>query len=241
MSYNRLYTYQPCALRSLLAALALTLAATNVSAQTALASLSSKDQTTGLKTALTQAAQAAVGRLGKTDGFLADPEVRIPLPGKLEKAQRTLKMLGLNKQTDELVTAMNRAAEAAVPEAKVLFISAIKQMSVAGARGVLSGVEDAAEQYFRDTMTDKLAERFLPIVGRETRKVELSERYNEVAGKLSQLGLVDTKDANLDSYVTNKALDGLFLVMAKEEAAIRKDPLGQSSSILKKVFGAIGR
>ena len=108
MSYNRLYTYQPCALRSLLAALALTLAATNVSAQTALASLSSKDQTTGLKTALTQAAQAAVGRLGKTDGFLADPEVRIPLPGKLEKAQRTLKMLGLNKQTDELVTAMNR-------------------------------------------------------------------------------------------------------------------------------------
>jgi hypothetical protein len=150
-------------------------------------------------------------------------------------------MLGLNKQTDELVTAMNRAAEAAVPEAKVLFISAIKQMSVTDALGILTGGEAAATQYFRATMTDKLAERFLPIVGRETRKVELSERYNEVAGKLSQLGLVDTKDANLDSYVTNKALDGLFLVMAKEEAAIRKDPLGQSSSILKKVFGAIGR
>lgn len=204
-------------------------------------SISPQERTTGLKTALTQAAQVAVARLGKADGFLANPEVRIPLPGKLEKAQKTLKMLGLNKQTDELVTAMNRAAEAAVPEAKTLLVDAIKGMSVTDAVGILTGGPDAATQYFRRTTSAKLTERFLPIVGKATKQVQLAQRYDEVAGRLTKLGLVDQKDANLDSYVTQKALDGLFFTMAKEEAAIRKDPLGQSSSILKKVFGAIGR
>jgi hypothetical protein len=150
-------------------------------------------------------------------------------------------MLGLNKQTDELVTAMNRAAEAAVPEAKTLLVDAIKGMSVTDAVGILTGGPDAATQYFRRTTSAKLTERFLPIVGKATKQVQLAQRYDEVAGRLTKLGLVDQKDANLDSYVTQKALDGLFFTMAKEEAAIRKDPLGQSSSILKKVFGAIGR
>jgi hypothetical protein len=136
---------------------------------------------------------------------------------------------------------MNRAAEAAVPEAKVLLVDAVKQMSVTDAVGILTGGPDAATQYFRRTTTEKLTQRFLPIVGRATQKVQLAQRYNDVAGKLSQLGLVSAQDANLDSYVTNKALDGLFVMMAKEEAAIRKDPLGQSSSLLKRVFGAIQR
>jgi hypothetical protein len=206
-----------------------------------LESITPQERTTGLKTALTQAAQVAVANLGKTDGFLGNPEVRIPLPGKLEKAQKTLKMLGLNKQSDELVTAMNRAAEAAVPEAKALLVDSVKQMSVTDAVGILTGGPDAATQYFRRTTTEKLTQRFLPIVGKATQKVQLAQRYNDVAGRLTQLGLVSEKDANLDSYVTNKALDGLFLMMAKEEAAIRKDPMGQTSGILKKVFGAIGR
>jgi hypothetical protein len=206
-----------------------------------LESITPQERTTGLKTALTQAAQVAVANLGKTDGFLGNAEVRIPLPGKLEKAQKTLKMLGLNKQSDELVTAMNRAAEAAVPEAKALLVDAVKQMSVTDAVGILTGGPDAATQYFRRTTTEKLTQRFLPIVGKATQKVQLAQRYNDVAGRLTQLGLVSEKDANLDSYVTNKALDGLFLMMAKEEAAIRKDPMGQTSGILKKVFGALGR
>jgi hypothetical protein len=206
-----------------------------------LESITPQERTTGLKTALTQAAQVAVANLGKTDGFLGNAEVRIPLPGKLEKAQKTLKMLGLNKQSDELVTAMNRAAEAAVPEAKALLVDAVRQMSVTDAVGILTGGPDAATQYFRRTTTEKLTQRFLPIVGKATQKVQLAQRYNDVAGRLTQLGLVSEKDANLDSYVTNKALDGLFLMMAKEEAAIRKDPMGQTSGILKKVFGALGR
>jgi hypothetical protein len=202
-----------------------------------LQAISPQERTAGLKTALTQAAQNAIGSLGKADGFLGNPQVRIPLPGKLEKAQKTLKKLGLSSQTDALVTAMNRAAEAAVPEAKTLLVDSIKQMTVTDAIGILTGGQDAATQYFRRTTGEKIAQRFLPIVSKATQKV--AQRYNELAGKASSFGLIDSKDANLDSYVTNKALDGLFGTMAKEEAAIRKNPLGQSSSILKKVFGAI--
>ena len=205
----------------------------------ALDALSPQQRTQGLKTALTQAAQVAVKNLGQTDGFLANPDVRIPLPGKLQKAQKLLSALGASKQTDALVTAMNRAAEAAVPEARTLLLDSVKQMSVQDAIGILTGGQDAATQYFRRTTSDKLTQRFLPIVSRETGKVQLAQRYNDVAGKAAQMGLLNEKDANLDRYVTGKALDGLFLMMAKEEAAIRQDPLGQASGILQKVFGAV--
>jgi hypothetical protein len=221
------------------AGLFLAIASVGVFADGALDALSPQQRTQGLKTALTQAAQVAVQNLGKTDGFLGNPEVRIPLPGKLQKAQGLLKVLGASKQTDALVTAMNRAAEAAVPEAKTLLLDSVKQMSVQDAVGILTGGEDAATQYFRRTTSGKLTQRFLPIVSRETGKVQLAQRYDDVAGKAAQLGLVSEQDANLDRYVTGKALDGLFLMMAKEEAAIRKDPLGQASGILQKVFGAV--
>ena len=210
-----------------------------VHADGALDALSPQQRTQGLKTALTQAAQVAVKNLGQTDGFLANPDVRIPLPGKLQKAQKLLSALGASKQTDALVTAMNRAAEAAVPEAKTLLLDSVKQMSVQDAIGILTGGQDAATQYFRRTTSDRLTQRFLPIVSRETGKVQLAQRYNDVAGKAAQLGLLNDKDSNLDRYVTGKALDGLFLMMAKEEAAIRQDPLGQASGILQKVFGAV--
>lgn len=224
----------------LAAAVCFALGTITARADGALDALSPQQRTQGLKTALTQAAQVAVQNLGKSDGFLGNPDVRIPLPGTLQKAQKLLSALGAGKQSDALVTAMNRAAEAAVPEAKVLLLDAVKQMSVQDAVGILTGGEDAATQYFRRTTSEKLAQRFLPIVRRETGKVQLAQRYNEVAGKAAQLGLVNEQDANLDRYVTGKALDGLFLMMAREEAAIRKDPLGQASAILQKVFGAVG-
>jgi hypothetical protein len=203
-----------------------------------LQSLTGSDAAAGLKTALTQGAQKAVASLGKTDGFLGNAEVRIPLPGKLQKAEKTLRMLGLGKDTDQFITAMNRAAEAAVPEAKPLLINAVKQMSVADAKGILSGGSDAATQYFRRTTSAKLTEKFLPVVQRTTAKVELAKRYNSLAGKLEQFGLVDKGDSTIESYVTAKALDGLFLMMAKEEAAIRANPVGQASQLLRHVFGA---
>lgn len=228
------------ALAMLLAAAAFPLVAATGTATATSASSASKTETAdGLKAALNQAATAAVTTLGRTDGFMGNPDVRIPLPGKLEKAAKKLRKLGMSRQTDALQLAMNRAAEAAVPEAQALFVDAIKQMSVADAVAVLRGPEDAATQYFRGAMSDKLAERFQPIVARATADVQLAKQYKEVAGRASALGLVDQQDVSLDAYVTRKAMDGLFLVMAREEAAIRRDPLGQASALLRKVFGAI--
>ena len=206
----------------------------------ALAAISNQDRTAALRTALTQGAQAAVGKLGVVDGFLGNPEVKIPLPGKLAKGEKLLRTFGLGAQADELVTAMNRAAEAAVPEAKTLLVDSVKQMSVQDATSILTGPDDAATQYFKRTTSEKLAAKFLPIVQKATAKVGVAQKYNAVAGKAQQYGLVGASDASVESYVTQKTLDGLFLMMAKEEKAIRDDPLGQSSKLLKKVFGAVG-
>jgi hypothetical protein len=203
-----------------------------------LASLTSAESADGLKAALTQAASVAVSQLGKSDGFMGNPEVRIPLPGKLQKASKTARKLGLGKQIDSLELAMNRAAEAAVPEARELFVQSIKQMSVKDALGILRGPENGATEYFRQSMSGMLTEKFQPIVSKATADVQLATQYKNVATKASALGLIDSSDASLDTYVTRKALDGLFLVMAKEEAAIRRNPMGQASALLRKVFGS---
>jgi hypothetical protein len=210
-------------------------------ASSLLAGISKQDQTTALRTALTQGAQAAVATLGKPDGFLGNPKVRIPLPGKLAKADKLLRNLGLGAQSDALVTAMNRAAEAAVPEARTLLVDAVRQMSVQDVAGILTGGPDSATRYFRAKTGDSLAAKFLPIVRQSTEKVDLAARYNAVATKASALGLVDPKDASVESYVTQKALDGLFTMIAEEEAAIRANPMGQASRLLQKVFSAAGK
>ncbi len=198
------------------------------------------DQTAaGLKAALNQGAGKAIALLGKENGFFGNADVHIPLPGKMQKARKTLGKLGLKKQTDALELAMNRAAEAAVPQARQLFVDAISRMSVTDAVSILKGPEDAATQYFRATMTAPLTEAFLPIVGQATADINLAKTYDAVAAKGSSLGLVDPEDASLDAYVTRKALDGLFLMMAREEAAIRKDPLGQADALLRAVFGSL--
>lgn len=200
--------------------------------------LSNKDSVAGLKAALGQGTDRAVAQLGAADGFLGNPKVRIPLPPALKKGERAFKMLGLDDEAKQLVTAMNRAAEAAVPEAKTLLVDSVKQMSFDDARQILSGGDDAATQYFKRTSYDKLATRFLPIVKQTTDRTELSQQYNQFAGQAAKLGLLDAKDARVEDYVTRKALDGLFLMIAEEERAIRKDPLGQASKILQSVFGA---
>jgi hypothetical protein len=196
-----------------------------------------QDAAAALRAALDQGATKAVALLGRPDGFFANPEVHIPLPGKLQKGRKTLDRLGLKKQTAALDLAINRAAEAAVPQAKVLLADAIRKMSPADALSILKGPEDAATQYFRATMTAPLTEAFLPIVGKATADLELAKTYDAVAGKASLVGLVDQQDASLDAYVTRKALDGLFLMMAREEIAIRRNPLGQASALLRRVFG----
>jgi hypothetical protein len=202
--------------------------------------LSNKDTVGGLKEALTQGAGKAVSTLGKTDGFLGNPKVKIPLPSGLQKAENLMRSVGMGKYADELEVSMNRAAEAAVPQAKALLVDSIKKMSVEDAKGILTGGDDAATQYFRRTTSGPLAEQFKPIVQKAMAKVKLAEKYDQFAGKAAKLGLVKEEDSHLDHYVTEKALDGLYLMIAEEEKAIRKDPVGAAGSLAKKVFGALG-
>ncbi|WP_334107206.1 DUF4197 domain-containing protein [Methylobacillus sp.] len=204
-----------------------------------LSSLSNADASQGLKQALTQGAEHAVSQLGQAGGYLNNPKVKIPLPESMQKAEKAMRMFGMGKQADELVLKMNQAAEAAVPEAKALLVNSVKQMSVQDAKDILTGGQDSATQYFRKTTSGPMAEKFLPIVKKATENVNLAQQYNKFAEMGSKYGLVSKDQANLEQYVTNKALDGVYLMMAEEEKAIRQDPMGQASSLLKKVFGAM--
>jgi hypothetical protein len=221
--------------------LALLLLLSPLAAFAGIEAVAPKDSVAGLKAALNQGATRAVAQLGVTDGFLKTAKVKIPLPPALKKADKALRMVGMGGQADELVVAMNRAAEVAVPEAKVLLVDAVKQMSLDDARQILTGGDDAATQYFRRVSYDKLQQRFLPIVKEKTDRTQLAKQYNKLAAQAAPFGLVEAKDATVESYVTRKALDGLFFMIAEEERAIRRDPLGQSSKILRSVFGVLGR
>lgn len=201
--------------------------------------LSETDAASGVRAALEKGAVSAVGLLGRADGFLGNPKVRIPLPGFLEDAAKLLKATGQGKRVDELITAMNRAAEAAVPEAKPLLINAVKSMSVEDARKVLTGGDNSVTQFFAGKTREPLGVKFLPIVTRATEKVSLAAKYNAVAGKAMGLGLVKKEEANVQQYVTGKAMDGLYLMIGEEERKIRQNPAAAGSAILKKVFGAL--
>ena len=204
-----------------------------------LADLSNADASKGLKTALEKGAQAAIGILGKQDGFLGNPQVRIPLPGFLNDASQLLRTLGQGERIDELLTAMNRAAEAAVPKSKDLLLKAVQTMTVTDAKGILEGGNTAVTDFFASKTRAPLATTFLPVVTQATAKVGLVEKYNSVAEKASGMGLMKKEDANVQQYVTGKTLDGLFFMISEEEKKIRENPVAYGSSILSKVFGAM--
>ena len=214
-------------------------AGAGLAASPALEALSSRDAAGGLRDALAKGIDVAVTQLGAQNGFLNDPRVTIPLPGALDKAQRAMKMLGMGAQGDQLKATINHAAESAVAQAKPVFRQALQHMSVADAKGILTGGDGAATAYFRRATAAQLTAKFKPIVAGATARLGLAEKYNQYAGKAAQLGLVSAQDANLDDYVTAKALDGLFSRIADEEHLIRKDPLGQTSALIKKVFGSL--
>ncbi len=224
-------------MRSLLA-LVLILAA-GTAAAIDLSSITNKDATTALRTALTQGAGKAVDSLAQQDGFFGNADVKIPLPQSLQKAEKNLRKFGMGFLADDAILTMNRAAEAAMPEAKTLLVNAVKSMTLADAKGILSGGPDSATQYFRSKTQTALTAKFKPIIMQSTAKTGAAKSYNDLAGKAAQFGLLDAKSANIDDYVTAQALDGLYKMIAKEEQAIRADPIGQSSKILQKVFGAV--
>jgi hypothetical protein len=201
--------------------------------------ISNRDAVAGLRAALEKGSQAAVARLGRADGFLGDPRVKIPLPESLQRGERVARRVGMGRYADELITTMNRAAEQAVPEARQLFVESARKMSVQDAKGILSGGDTAGTAYFRRTTQDQLRLRFLPIVQKATARVDLAAKYHRYSDRLVSAGLVKHEDANLDDYVTRKALHGVYFMVAEEEKKIRKDPLGAGRDIIRKVFGAL--
>jgi hypothetical protein len=204
-----------------------------------LSKLSNQDANAGLKAALETGANAALQKLGVADGFLGNDKVKIPLPSMLEKARPLLKLSGQSKQLDELVVAMNRAAESAVPMAKPLLMDAVKSMSVTDAKNILTGGDTSVTNFFREKTSVSLSAKFLPLVKGVTDKVGLSTKYNAVMGKAQKLGVVPEKEATVEAYVSTRAVDALYTMIAEEEKAIRQDPLAAGSKIIGKVFGLL--
>ena len=203
------------------------------------AAFSSKDATAALRAALDKGAEVAVSQLGANNGFLNNDKVRIGLPSPLDKAAPVLQAMGRGQQLQQLTESMNHAAEQAVALARPLLTKAIKDMSVQDALGILQGGDHAVTDYFARKTRDPLTVQFQPVVNTSLEKLSVTQRYNDLAGKAKQLGLLKGQGETLQDHVTGKALDALFMVIGEEERKIRQDPVGTGSALLKKVFGAL--
>ncbi len=204
-----------------------------------LADLSNQDAARGIKGALDEGAASAIGKLGVPGGFMNNPKVKIQLPPALAEVAKGMRMMGRGKDADELVDKMNEAAEQAVPEAKGLMISAVKTMSVDDAKKILTGGDESVTQFFRAKTAVPLGTKFLPIVKQTTDRVGLAQKYDQLAGQGAKLGLVKGDAVNIEQYVTNKTLDGLYLMIGEEERTIRQNPAAAGSAIVSKVFSAL--
>lgn len=219
----------------------------------ALGAATEEQTANALKEALAKGAESAVRQLGVPGGFLTNLNVKIPMPPGLQKVEKTLRTLKQEALADEFVTTMNRAAESAVPAAATVFTDSIKQMSIADARAILAGSNDAATQYFRRTSTNALQKQFLPIVKKATDAAGVTAAYKAMLAKVGPAASVaqglggsfgkslgfDAASLDLDSYVTARAMDGLFKMVAEEEKRIRENPVARSTDLLKQVFGAV--
>lgn len=201
--------------------------------------LSQQEMVAGLKEALDMATEIAVTELGKEGGYLNNASAHIPIPEKLAWIEKSLRKIGQEDLADEFVVTMNRAAEEAVPVALDQFRSAIDAMTLEDAKTILDGPDDAATQYFRNQSEASLREQFLPVVEKTTASAGVTSAYKDMTKYTGKLGgLVDTESIDVDQYVTEQALDGLFRMVAEEEARIREDPLARTTDLLKKVFGS---
>lgn len=194
--------------------------------------------TAGLREALKVSTNNAVATTGRPDGFLRNQAIKILLPQKLRNASRGLRLIGMGPQLDELEVGMNRAAEQAVPQAKQIFLNALMQMSIDDARGILSGNDTAATEYFRSKSSADLATAFKPIVHRSLQNVGVVQQYEQLKQNSLAAPLLRSQKFDLDTYVVEKTLDGLFYVLGQEETKIRRNPAAQTSAILKEVFGS---
>lgn len=191
----------------------------------------------GLREALAKGTERAVSALGRVDGYLKNPPVHIPMPEELQRTETLVRKLGGSRYADEFIISLNRAAEAAAPHARAIFLDVIRGMTIQDAHAILTGADDAATQYFRRHAEPRLAGAFRPVVARATTSVGVTRRYKRFVERVAGTGLMDTGGLDLDAYVTQKALDGLFTMIAAEEKRIRQDPLARTTELLRKVFG----
>lgn len=199
--------------------------------------LTEQDIAAGLKEALKVGTQRVVNQVGKTDGYNLDNAIHIPLPDNLQKVQRTLNKVGMGKYMDELELKMNRAAEVAAPKAKQLFWNAVKQMSWQDVKAIYNGPEDAATQYFKGRMTPELKRMMRPVIDQTLSQVGVIQAYDRAMSKYRAIPFVPDVKADLNDYVMDKGIDGMFYYLAREEAAIRRDPAKRTTEILRRVFG----
>ncbi len=205
----------------------------------ALGALSNSQVGQGLKAALARGVDVAVSTLGRRDGFWGSPKWRIPLPPALQQASSLMRMAGMGAQVDSLHLAINRAAEAAVPQARGLLVQAVRRMTLADAKGILSGGPHSATDYFRAQTQTQLEGSFEPIVHQATARIGLARTYDRYAAQAARFGLVKQDQASVDQYVTRQALARLYQAIGDEEQAIRADPAAAGSALIQKVFGAL--
>lgn len=201
--------------------------------------LSDTQISAGLKDALKVGTEAVVKQLGKEGGFSLDPNIKIPLPAPVARADTMLRKFGMGGLTADLEARMNRAAEIATPKAGALFVKAIQKMTVTDAQAILTGPQDSATQYLRQTMGPDLAKEIQPVIRQSLAEAGAVKAYDAVTAQYAQIPLASNLKTNMNDYVTNKALDGIFYYVAQEEAAIRANPAKRTTDILKKVFGSV--
>tara|TARA_B110000093_G_C12857727_1_gene362092 strand:- start:151 stop:879 length:729 start_codon:yes stop_codon:yes gene_type:complete len=205
---------------------------------TASTALSEEEVALGLKEALNIGVEKGVDQLSKPDGFFKDPEIKIPFPEEVKEVESKLRKIGQGKKVDEAIESINRAAEDAVIDAKDIFITAIKNMTLTDALGILRGEKDAATKYLEKSTRAALVEKFKPTVKVSLDKVGATRYWNLMFSTYNKIPFVTKVNPDLDDYVTNKAIDGLFIQIAKEELTIRKNPTARVTELLKKVFGS---
>jgi hypothetical protein len=192
----------------------------------------------GLKEALIKGVSWGADLVSQTDGYFGNPEIKIPFPPDVKKVEDRLRQIGLGGEVDKFILTLNRGAEDAAREAKPIFIDAIKSMTIEDAWGILRGEDDAATQYLRRTTGARLAEKFKPVIGASLDKVNATRYYSDIVGAYNKIPFVEKVNPNLGDYATEKAIDGLFVMIAKEEKRIREDPVARTTELLRKVFGA---
>ena len=192
----------------------------------------------GLKEALTNGASKGSDLVSKTDGYFKNTEIKIPFPPEMELVETKLRFIGMGEEVDKFVLSLNRAAEDAATQAKPIFVSTIKQMTIQDAWSILKGDADAATQYLKRTTTTQLTGTFKPIVQNSLNKVNATAYYSDLVNAYNKIPFIQKVNPNLDDYATDKAIAGLFVMVAKEEKNIRQNPATRTSDLLKKVFSA---